>query len=198
MNIFEKLMLARQISFNEGKIVLLNQRLVMFTSDFLGAYTLKINDEPGFVRQLYDAGKESVREGFGPGIGKSYSFSFNDFFKWYVDIARLSGWGLVKWEGIDEARHEGTLTIEDSPIAMYLRGRVKGPCDHMIRGFMAGGASSAFKTEVEMVETECYASGAPRCRFVFGPRDAMGAKFRDLYEQQVGPAPAADKQQGIG
>lgn len=186
MNIFEKLMFTKQLNFKEGQINLLDQRLVMFTTDFLSAYTLNINDNPKLVSDIYLSAKNSVKNGFGPGIGKKYSFTFYEFFNWYIDIARLSGWGIIKFERVDEDIKQGVISIENSPVSTYLKGKVKSPCDHIIRGFMAGGSETVFKTEMAIVETECIALGAPQCKFIFGPKDIIKTKYKNLYEQQVG------------
>lgn len=179
-------MVARQISFLEGKIELMGQRVVIAPSEFFANYMIEMGDNPELVYGIYAAAKQIMKERFGVNLGKTYGFSFKDYATWFVDIAKLSGWGDVKWESRDETNHKGTISIGDSPISGYLNGKVKYPCDHIIRGLMAGGACSAFVDEVDIIETECSALGATRCKFIIDKKDALKSNFPDLAKQQLG------------
>jgi predicted hydrocarbon binding protein len=185
MNIFEKLMLARQLSFKEGKIELLGQNLVFSPADFFSRYIYALKDKPELIISLYNSAKSTMKEGFSLNVGKSYGFSFKDYARWFVDIAELSGWGQVVWEDINEAEMKGVITITNSPVAANLKNKVSAPCDHITRGFMAGAASSAFKEEVDMIEIECEALGAQKCKFIMGKIDYLKSKFPDIVKNQV-------------
>ena len=107
-------------------------------------------------------------EDFGVNVGKVYGFSFKDYSRWFVDIAGLSGWGQFEWQDIDEEKRKGLIIVKNSPVADSLRNKVNSPCDHIIRGFVAGAASSAFKEDINIIEIECEALGAQGCKFVMG------------------------------
>lgn len=179
-------MVARQISFLEGKIELMGQRVVIAPSEFFANYIVGMNENSELIYGIYNAAKQIMRERFGVNLGKNYGFSFKDYATWFVDIAKLSGWGDVRWENRDEANHKGIISIGDSPIAGYLKGKVKYPCDHIIRGLMAGGACSAFVDEVDIIETECSALGTSRCKFIIDKYDVLKNNFPDLAKQQLG------------
>lgn len=186
MDIFEKLMLARQLKFTDGEIDMLGQRVVIVPSDLFTKYMADINDKPDRIAEVYNSAKQAMKENFGVNIGKSYGFNFNDFSNWFVELATLSGWGNVKFEENDKERHVAVITIKNSPIAVGLKGKVSSPCDHIIRGLMAGGSSSAYKNNVDMIETDCEALGAEKCKFIIDTKDNLRAKFPDLVEKQLG------------
>jgi predicted hydrocarbon binding protein len=169
MSIFEELMLARQLSFSKGSIELLGNRVVIFNANLFSEYALRINNSPDAVALLYEAVKSSFRDGFGKSVGEKYKFSFNDYFKWMKDLAEMNGWGLFTWEGLDQETKKGALFVENSPIAKDLVGKVKNPVDHVICGFIAGGASAAFASDIDVIEKECVALGAQRCEFSLLP-----------------------------
>ncbi|MDE1804263.1 MAG: hypothetical protein KGH59_00560 [Candidatus Micrarchaeota archaeon] len=186
MSLFDELMLARQLSFGDGKIELLGQRVVFIEADFISKYIEDINNDPKLVLEMYESTKKTMINGFGVDIGKKYSFSFKDYAKWFVDLAKLSGWGLIAWEEIDEELHKGVISVQNSPMTNYLKGKVTKPCDHVIRGLMAGGASSAFKTDLDILETECESLGSPKCKFIIDSLNNLQEKFPLLAKQQLG------------
>lgn len=175
MNFFEELMLARELSFTEGEIRLLGSRVTFLHATFSAEYTLRVNDNPEKVQDLYDVSKVSFRDGMSIAIGKKYHFSFNDFFKWLTQIAMLAGWGKLTWQDLNDQEKSGVILVENAPVATMLKGKVKLPCDHLERGFIAGGATGWLNTNVDCVEEECAALGAAQCRFVFKPREKFTA-----------------------
>lgn len=166
MNIFEKLSMARQISFHDGKIILLDQRVSVVPVEFLASITKTINDSSDQVFEVYSAAKTAVREGFAKRLGEAYDFKFRDYSQWLVDIATMSGWGRLEWADLDFDNKRGVIAVTDSPIGSKLSGQVDSPVDHVIRGLMAGGASHSFNADVDILETECVALGDPKCKFV--------------------------------
>ena len=97
MDFFEKLMLAKQLSFTEGRIDLLGQRFVIAPSDSLATFIYKINANAKLVGRLYSIAKQAVKNGFGANVGHTYSFSFWNYYEWFLDIAKLGGWGIINF-----------------------------------------------------------------------------------------------------
>ena len=183
MNLFEKLLQLKELRFGDGEISLLDSRVVLVQTDLFAEYGLRINNSPEKTFEFYD----SIKTGF-KGIvikimGRNYSFVFNDFFKWLTDVANMAGWGKVKWEMLDVEKRTGVLVVEGSPIAVALKGKVKYPVDDMIRGFIAGGASASLKTDIDAVELDCSALGAPLCRFLFKPFDEFDFSKPEVIRQ---------------
>lgn len=186
MSLFEKLMLVKQLSFKDGSIDLMGWPLVFAPANFFSLFIGEINDDPKLVAELYYAAKQSNKEGFTTSIGKSYGMTFIDTTKFFVDLVGLVGWGNATWVDLDSKSKKGKIAVQGSVMTTNLKGKVKTACDHVIRGFMAGGASSAFKTDVDMLELECMALGAQRCIFVMDTKENLKAKYPELAKQQLG------------
>lgn len=177
MNIIEKLMFSRQLTFSDGQIKLFSENLLFVPSDFVSTYTETIKDNTDAIKNLYLAAKKSTKEKFGIAIGKEYGFAFRDYTKWFADIIELSGWGMLKWKDIDEAGRRGVISLTNSIVASSLKGKVQTQCDHIMRGFIAGGASVAFKEDMDVIEEKCIALGDPECIFVIGKNDVLKRNY---------------------
>lgn len=182
MSIFDEIAVMRQLTFKDGDIELMGNRVVIIHANFLYDYCLKINDSPEKVHELYETSKSSFRVGIAESIGKAYGFSFHDFFKWMTKIAMLAGWGTLKYELLDEEKKIARITVDNSPVAEHLKEKVNNPVDHFIRGFIAGAATAAFKTDVDAIEEECMALGAERCKFLFKPANTFESSPETIYQ----------------
>lgn len=179
-------MLVKQLTFKDGSINLMGWPLVFAPANFFSLLIEKINEDPDLVAELYYAAKLSNKEGFTTWIGKNYDMTFMDTTKFFVDIVGLVGWGNASWIELDHENKKGRIGVEGSAMTSNLKGKVKTACDHVIRGFMAGGASTAFKTDIDMIETECEALGAEKCIFVMDSKENLKAKYPKLAKQQLG------------
>lgn len=166
-------MVTHKLSFTPGRITLLGQRELITSANFFAEYLARVNDDPKRFQELYDAAKVSYRGGTAVTIGKNEATSREVMLKWMTDLAVISGWGQLKWLEFDREKKMGALLIEDLPIPLLLKGRTKGCVDHIVRGFIAGGASAMLQSDVDTVEEECVASGAPACKFIFMPKDKL-------------------------
>jgi predicted hydrocarbon binding protein len=185
MSFLEKLMLSKQLSFTDGKVELLEQRVLFFPSDFFGLYTKEIIDDFNMVTTLYKSLKQTAIDGFGKKTLKSHGFSIIDYSKMIKDIANLSGWGNIAFESFDEYNKHSIINIEDSPIGSYLQGKVKTPCDHILRGLIAGYGTVAFEHDVDAIEIECTALGSARCKIVVDSPENLKIKFPEYYKMQI-------------
>ena len=163
----QKLVLARQVRFEKGSVSLLNKRVVMFNSSFFSCFINRNHEEPKQMQTLYYSVKDSFSKDFAEGVGKDRQFKFRDFVEWMTGLAMMTGWGVFSWENLKEDKFEGIIYVEKSPVVMDLKNTAKYPVDHAIRGFIAGGASAAFKKNIDVVEEKCQALGDKKCRFVF-------------------------------
>ncbi len=183
MNIFEKLMIARQISFKDGSVYVVGARVVVPPAAAISEHSLMINENPEYVQTLYESSKEGFRQTLVEGLPKLHGFDVNDFMKW-SELSIVTGWGVFDWQDLDYGKKSATVLLENSPVGTMLAGKVKKPVDHIARGFIAGTAEVAFKEEVDCVEIECVALGAKRCRFAVGARKDL-EKTAEL-KRQVG------------
>ncbi|HVC58670.1 MAG TPA: V4R domain-containing protein [Candidatus Acidoferrales bacterium] len=168
MALLEKLMLARAISFKDGNISLFTNRVVMPPSKMFSELSRKIDGNPEQVYNLYESCKYSFEDVIA-NDNRTYKFSVNDYIKWIMEVATFTGWGILAWKELDKDKKHSTIVVDNSPVAVDLKTKVKRPVDHVVRGFIAGGMSAAFKTDMDVIELECVALGAPQCKFLSMP-----------------------------
>ena len=182
MNVFEMLMLGKQISFEDGKIELAGQRVVLMPIGPFAHYIAEINNDPELLGKLYLAAKRSIREG--GVVEKLYKRSAKNYAQWFVDIMNLFGLGKFNIENLDEEKGGGVVNLENSPVAIYLKGNISRCADHLTRGLISGVMSVILKEDIEAIETECFGIGNKNCRFIFGKKNELKSNFSMLYAQQ--------------
>lgn len=183
MRFFEKLMLSRQIKFDDGKAEILNQRVVFIPGGFLGEYTLEIMKKPESITLIYNSLKEGAGS-FGKNIEKEYKNTLTDYSKLIKEVSDLAGWGITTFEFLN-IEEGAIMSVENTPVGSYLKGRVDSPCDHIMRGMVAGIASIKFGKNLDVIEIECIAMGDKKCKFVIGELDKLKAKFPEVYKIQI-------------
>lgn len=167
--IFEKLLLNKQISFNNGSIYLMSNRKILIDAEVFSELILLVNNSEDMAHKLYYSIKTTFMNGAAKNMGINFSFDFNNYFKWLTDIAMLEGWGKFEWHLLDKEKKNGVIIIENSAVASQLKGRTTIPCDHIVRGLIAGGASISLKDDIDAFEEECMALGDPKCKIIFKP-----------------------------
>lgn len=184
---FDKLMLARQVSFKEGRVEMLeNQRLLLFPMELAAFYTADLLKDTEGTKELYRTGKECMLKGFVYNTMKSHGpTSRKDLLSLLSNIASFAGWGVYRYEMIDEKNHKILMNMWDCLVSDYLKGKVDAPCDHIFRGFIAGGASVVFGREMECIESECIAIGDSRCHFTAATKEELEKEFPKFFGRQV-------------
>lgn len=160
--------MARAVSFKDGNISLFTNRVVMPPSKMFAELSRKMDNSPEQVYNLYESCKYSF-ETVISSDEKTYKFGVNDYIKWVTEVAEFTGWGMLSWKELDKDKKHCTIIVDNSPIAQDLKKLVKRQVDHAIRGFIAGGMTAAFKSDMDVVEVECVALGAQQCKFVSMP-----------------------------
>lgn len=161
------LMLHKQLRFEEGKIILLDQRVAM-----LPLYNIvelqKTLEAKGLENTLYytnkNFGKDWTRK-----IYESYKMSENQIFQWGINSVTVAGWGTVKLIE-KQAENRIKFNLIDSGMAFYY-GKSDKPIDHIFRGMIAGAMSATYKKDLDAVETKCKAQGHSMCEFIVQPSE---------------------------
>ena len=184
---FEKLMLARQISFKEGRIEYLgNSRLMLLSEIFLSMYTESMIDSKEELLRLYRNCKEDMRDRFVKKITKSHgNTSRESMLGLLKQTAEFGGWGIFEYESVNENEHRVIFKMMDGIVSSALKGKVKRPCDHIFRGIAAGGMSVMFNSDVDCIELSCIAIGDPFCRLVIGNREFLEKEFPEKFREQM-------------
>jgi bacteriochlorophyll 4-vinyl reductase len=87
------------------------------------------------------------------------------------------GWGRLTFSALHPG--VGALDtadwVEADPDAVADR-----PCCYFTTGLFAGLLGRVTGQEVAVLEVSCRSQGEPRCRFLFGPAEALGAVYGDI------------------
>jgi predicted hydrocarbon binding protein len=164
-DVFKKLLMARQIQFEKGKLELLGQPVV-FVPVQMFSHLIKHTKNSQKIANLIYTGCKLASEDFSKMMNKKYKFKTRrDFSKWLIDLFSLSGWGILTLEKLDFEGGEAIFHLKDSPVCkMY--GRSDKPIDHAIRGLLAGGGHGILAKEVNAIETKCVSMGGTYCEFI--------------------------------
>jgi|GEM_PF-5859343 len=174
LKIFQDLLLLKKVKIEEGKFTLLGQRVCVAPIETLGSMTglsLKNNT----ASSLYEAVRTSFSSGWAEASKREFNFKPQDYFKWLIDLAHLNGWGNNELVEFNIDAREGTIKVSNGPISEWFKGKTDSPVDHVYRGLIAGGLSTSFKMDIDVIETKCAAKGDSYCLFVFKPR----SKFKN-------------------
>jgi predicted hydrocarbon binding protein len=163
---FKKLMFARQINFEEGRITLLKQPVMIAPVYTFSSILKNLREAVGQKKAdeiIYKSSKDAGIK-YMSALKKSFSMSKVDMIKWAVNSITLSGWGKVTVINANGEQNTFTIRVNDSVVAKEL-GKSSEPTDAILAGFFAGGGTAIFEENVEVRETRCIAKGDPYCEF---------------------------------
>ncbi|AJF60043.1 MAG: V4R protein [archaeon GW2011_AR10] len=175
----QKLVLAKQIKFDQGKIELLNQKLSIFP---VSVFSTIVDNNPKVVPDVYQATKESAQM-FANEIKKRHKFTGQQLKSWLKDIVSFAGWGKAEFIIYDEKNFASIVRVQQSPVAEI--SKKKGYTDHALRGFFAGGGSASMETDLDCIEIKCVAKGDSICEFVLGKKQILKKDHPEFFKSQL-------------
>jgi predicted hydrocarbon binding protein len=164
-----KLLLARQASFEEGEIKILEKHFYMQPIfDFLAfQHDSKKKFGNKILKMMYENGKSTAKDIVAHfeklGIKKS------QLIKVWIDWINMYGIAQLEIVSIDEKKFRVKVKSNKSSFAReYVRrfGIQKKPVDYVLAGAIAGFFSKYFGKKVECKEVNCIAKGETSCQFV--------------------------------
>jgi len=185
MELFNKLLMMRQLKFQLGEIDLLNQRVVLAPGAMLRNFTYFMIKHPETVPEIYELMRLSFDEGWAEPVKKAYGFKSKDFFRWLIDLSNVAGWGTSELVSLDEPTSSGVFRTRNAVVSKYLVKKYSEPVCHIWRGLTAGGTTAVFKKDMDWVEIKCLGKGDDCCEFVFKPRELMRKESNPLFLKQL-------------
>lgn len=182
-DLFKKLLMSRQLTFENGQIRVTGEISIMIHGPALIMLTDNIIEKMGKegVKSIYAASKEG-----GMSLAKAYKSKFHlaesKLANLLMDLASMGGWGRFEFIKLDFKENIMICTVKESPFARLSKQKKKKVC-HMIRGLLAGGASIGFGKDVECIETKCLADGSNFCEFIVKPKKEF--KEKNLVKEQL-------------
>ena len=174
-NFVKKLMFARLLKMEEGKIVVLNQDMLMEPAILileLMRRLQEVKDSQEVMEIIYESSKRCGKE-YMQEIKKYFAKSLDKLLEIGMGSLNLAGWGKIIVEGFDwEKRDGGIVRIENSTMADLWKkkyGISKIPVDYIMCGFVTGGLCVICDREFEGKEIRCSAMGAKTCEIMIKP-----------------------------
>jgi predicted hydrocarbon binding protein len=167
---FKKLLMARQLTFEEGQIKVAGETAIMVHGPALVKLSdmlIKSMGKRG-IDYIYLSSKESGKI-LAQAFKKKYGLKGMELANLIKDLAEMSGWGKIEFIKFDFENKTVIGKIIDSPFAELTEFRNKKMC-HIIRGFIAGSISIIFETDVDCIEVKCKADGSEFCEGVIKPK----------------------------
>jgi predicted hydrocarbon binding protein len=182
----QKLVFARQIKFQKGRIDLANQRVVISPIEPMYAITEVLLENKKMIPTMYEKIRNSFSKGFTENISKMYKVEGLNLTKWLVDVSNMGGWGKTTLVKFDNKAHTGILKVEDSPFVQKFKNKTDIPVDHIWRSITAAGATRIFGEDIDFIETKCAATGKNKvCEFLYKPRKDLTATEKKQYGWQL-------------
>jgi predicted hydrocarbon binding protein len=185
VDLFRKLLVGREIKFEDGKLIIFNEDWIMLPVKILAEVFSKVLEDPKMSSKLYYVSKDANKKGMSKVLVNKYGFKDEKFLNLATDMAQMGGWGEIKIMNLDVKKGTASVNIYNSPVARLLRGSKK-PVDHVWRGTMAGGMSKAVGKDIDLVEVECIAMGKKFCSFVAKPRKEWLKDKSPMVKEQLG------------
>ncbi len=175
----QKLVIARQIKFERGKIELLGQKLSIFPTS---VFATIIENNKEIIPDVYKATKDSALL-FGSKIRERHNFTNQELKSWLSEIIAFAGWGIAEFFIYDDRNYNAVVRVRESTIAgLYKKA---GLNDHALRGFFSGGGTASMDKNLECLETKCISNGDKICEFVLAEKSVLKKKYPELFENQL-------------
>jgi len=140
-----------------------------------------------FEKWVRDAGRAGATSAGDGTEGSAGDLALTEFETRASGFFRNAGWGEVKFSS---AEGEGAAVVD---IVNCWEGAAAAgeaiPACHLTTGMLAGFFGRIAGYTVAVLETECCATGSPRCRFMMGNAEAMNYAWESM--RQAGADPRA-------
>ena len=168
-----KLLAAKELDFEDGKIIFLREPLIMFPLDTVLDFQRKL-EKINLQNLIYFSARETGLKWFKLMVDH-YKMDYEDIIKWGCKKIDLAGLGRTNVKIISLKDGQALNELKDSSFAkLYLKrfGKSNYFVDNIYRGYAAGAGKLIFNgKDCHAIETKCIAKGDDTCEFVIKPVD---------------------------
>jgi predicted hydrocarbon binding protein len=164
--VMTKLIMSRQLVFEEGEIKMLGQNVsIMPVTLFVEMFKQLKKAEPKKYGKIIYSIAEEVGYNWSKALKKEYKMNSNELIKWDFNTLALAGLGKGQLVNMDLKGKKAVIRVSNSTIARPMTPS-KEAVDFLIAGYIGGSAKIIFSSE-HMVceETTCKAKLGPQCEF---------------------------------
>ncbi len=177
----KKLLFTGQFKMEKGSITILKHRFMIIPVHVIVTI---IKNDPESSRYLYYGAKQGGVD-FADTLITSFKIdSVQKLEELLINTFNLGGWGELEIIKNDMQNKFAIFRIRNSSMASDY-GKSKEPVCHTNRGFLAGGASRVYNTDVDCVETRCVSSGSEFCEFIAANKNYILDNYPALFRKQI-------------
>lgn len=161
---FDKIIYGGGLKYKDNNFTVMGIPFVMVPTELLMG--LSSNQDVKFQKHIYETAKKSTYKSLKTQFGIDFRQEGDKGLKIIEDFFTASGWGLLSSIDLDLENKRAIVVVNNSAVGSVLKGKVKAPCDHFMRGIIAAIFWDFFNEEVDCVESECIAMADSKCKFV--------------------------------
>jgi len=178
---YDKFIFTNGLQYKHNNFFLVNLPFLICPTEIV--IGLLNTDNPAFERHVYYNVKHSVRDRLVAQFGLEFGFKGEKMVNFLERYFVASGWGDIRNVDLDFDAKKAIIRVKNNPLTGRLRGKVKTPSDHILRGIFAGLFSKVFGEGVECVETHCIALGEEDCEFIIKKQAEFDVSDERVQEQ---------------
>lgn len=176
---FDKFIFTNGLRFVKDNFFLLKIPFVICPNDLFVGFVAR--NDPELNKEIYYSTKLSMREYFSKRINEEFELKGDKYLEFIQAFFSASGWGKIELIDFERENNRAIISVENSPVANELNGKVSFEVDHFIRGVLAAAFSEAYEINFDAVEIKCKARGEERCEFIV----KKSKDFSELKEQSM-------------
>lgn len=161
---FDKIIYGGGLKYTNNNFTVMGIPFIMVPTELLTG--LSSSADTNVQKLLYLTAKKSAYKSLKTQFGVDFRQEGDKGLKIIEDFFTASGWGLLSGIDLDPKNKRAIVVVNNSAIGSALKGKVKAPCDHIMRGIIAAIFWDYFDADVDCVESECIATNNPKCKFI--------------------------------
>ncbi len=181
MDFLELLLISKKLHFTDGNVTFYGQHISIAPPTSMAEYILQSDGDINISKAIYKIAKKTMMDNT---VGFLDAYNKQNVTEWIVNTINLYSIGKIRYEN-DKVTLIDTIYLENSVIANTLKGKVKFPSDHIMRGIVGGLVSVIKNEDLECIETECEAIGDQYCKLIIGSENYLKSKYSSLCETQI-------------
>ena len=178
---FDKYIFTNTLKYKNNNFFLLNIPFAIIPNEIIVAISSQNN--PEFNRVLYSSVKENTQKNLVHQFQLDFGMDRKKAMHLFETFFTASGWGKIQNIDTDFNGKRAIIIVENSPVALSLKGKVSFPVDIMLRAIFAGIFSEVFQENVDCVESECAAVSGERCKFIIKPENEFDISKKSVRNQ---------------
>ncbi len=176
-----KLLFTGQFKMEKGSLTILSHKFMIIPVSVVVAV---IKNDPQAVKYLYYAAKEGGMD-FADVLVKAFKLNgVQKLEELLINTFNLGGWGELEIVKNDMQSKFAIFRIKNSAVALD-HGKADFPVCHTNRGFLAGGASRVYQTDMDCIEARCVSKGDAACEFITANKNYLSANYTELFKKQI-------------